>query len=310
MTSESSSPVLVRDGVFVIDKPVGKTSQQVVSCVRHRLAEQAGVAAKKIKAGHAGTLDPMATGVLIVGVNKATRLLGYIAGTNKQYLARIRLGQATTTDDAEGGPIGQPVDATGLSDQVIRDAIAVFTGDIWQVPSSVSAIKVDGRRAYAMVRAGEAVELASRQVRVDRFEVQTRKDAAPFVDIDVIVDCSTGTYIRALARDLGQALGVGGHLTALRRTRVGRFDVNNAVGIDVVTWDNIEDIAAVARASFPGVDVDEVGVVDVSHGRSLAVTVLADPTAVFGPSGAFLALYRPDGEVAAPVAVFASGEAS
>jgi len=298
-----------RDGVFVIDKPVGLTSQQVVGRVRHRLAEQAGIAAKKIKAGHAGTLDPMATGVLIVGVNKATRLLGYIAGTDKQYLATIRLGQATTTDDAEGEPVGDPVDATGLSDQVIRQAIAMFTGDISQVPSSVSAIKVDGKRAYAMVRAGEAVELAPRAVTVSRFEVLTRRDDGPFCDLDVVVDCSTGTYVRALARDLGRQLGVGGHLTSLRRTRVGRFEVDAGVGIDVVTWGDIEGIAKVARFSFPAVDVDAAGVADVSHGRSLAVPVPNDPTAVFGPSGEFLALYRPDGDEAAPVAVFIGGDA-
>ena len=288
------------DGVLVIDKPAGMTSQQAVSKVKRILGVK--------KAGHAGTLDPMATGVLVVGIGRATRLLGYIAGTNKQYTATIRLGQATTTDDAEGEPVGSLVDATGLSDGQIAAAMAPMVGEIQQVPSAVSAIKVDGRRAYAMVRAGVSVELAPRTVRVSRFEVLQRRDDQGFVDLDVVVDCSTGTYIRALARDLGQVLGVGGHLVALRRTLVGRFEVASAVSVDNVDAGDIEPIEAVARAVFDCITVDEAMIEGVAHGQPLPLVVPANPTAVLSRgSGRFLALYRADGDKSVPVAVFVDG---
>jgi len=288
-----------RGGVFVVDKPAGCTSQQVVS----RLKRALGVK----KAGHAGTLDPMATGVLIVGVGRATRLLGYLAGTSKGYRATIRLGQATTTDDAEGDPLGEVVDATGVADAAVTAAIGGLTGDIEQVPSAVSAIKVDGKRAYARVRAGESVELKPRAVTISRFEVLTRHDTGSFVDLDVMVDCSSGTYIRALARDLGVALGVAGHLTALRRTRVGVFGEDVAVPLDDVNWDGLLGIDDVAARCFAVVDVDDVQSADVAHGRPLDAQVRADPTAVFA-GGKFLALYRPDQDRAVPVAVFIGGE--
>ena len=294
MTPKSSG-----DGVIVVDKPGGLTSQQVVSRIKRALGIK--------KVGHAGTLDPMATGVLVIGIGRATRLLGFIAGADKEYAATIRLGQATTTDDAEGTPIGAVVDATGVSDAAIAAAMDALTGDIEQTPSAVSAIKIDGKRAYAMVRAGETPELNARDVTVTRFEVLARHDAAPFADLDVVVECSTGTYVRALARDLGAALQVGGHLTALRRTRVGRFGVTTAVPLEGVTIDDVVDISAVARACFTGIDVDAAGAGDVGHGRPLQMVVPAKPTAVFGPSGQFLALYEPCDDRAVPLAVFVDG---
>ncbi|MCL1841757.1 MAG: tRNA pseudouridine(55) synthase TruB, partial [Propionibacteriaceae bacterium] len=221
------------DGLVVIDKPAGLTSQAVVSRCRRALGER--------KAGHGGTLDPMATGVLLVGLGKATRLLGYLAADRKTYRATIRLGQAMTTDDAEGEPVGESVDATGVDDAALEAAISAYRGPISQVPSSVSAIKVNGKRAYALVRAGQDVELKPRAVTIHRYDVLARRDCAPFVDLDVEVDCSSGTYIRALARDLGNDLGVGGHLTALRRTQVGAFAVADAVPLDEVAPADVID---------------------------------------------------------------------
>ncbi|HEU4361925.1 MAG TPA: tRNA pseudouridine(55) synthase TruB, partial [Mycobacterium sp.] len=178
------------------------------------------------KVGHAGTLDPMATGVLVIGVERATKILGLLATSAKSYAATIRLGQTTSTDDAEGELL-QTVSAEHLTDAALSTAIATLRGDIEQVPSSVSAIKVGGKRAYQLARTGHAVELAARPVRIHRFELLAVRRPGQFVDIDVDVDCSAGTYIRALARDLGAALGVGGHLTALRRTRAGRFGLDH-----------------------------------------------------------------------------------
>jgi len=296
----STGSTNVADGLVVVDKPAGLTSQAVVARCKRVLGVR--------KAGHAGTLDPMATGVLVVGVGKATRLLGYLAGHDKTYEATIRLGLATTTDDAEGEPLGGPVDATVLSDAAIRAAMAAYIGAIEQVPSSVSAIKVDGKRAYARVRAGEAVELAPRPVTVSRYELRGRTTVTPFVDLMVEVDCSSGTYIRALARDLGRDLGVGGHLVALRRTRVGAFDVSQAVTLNVLAEtgaDAIVPAAQVAARVFPVVTVDADMAAEVGFGRKLPVGVPGDPTALLGPDGALLALYRgAAGGGAEPVAVF------
>jgi tRNA pseudouridine55 synthase len=292
-------------GILVIDKPAGLTSQQVVSRVKRTLGVK--------KAGHAGTLDPMATGVLVVGIGKATRLLGYLSGHDKQYQATIRLGLATTTDDAEGEPIGEPTPATSLTDERIAEAIAGFTGVISQVPSSVSAIKVDGKRAYALVRAGQDVELAAREVTVSRFEVRARHDASPYLDLDVIVDCSSGTYIRALARDLGKALGVGGHLTALRRTRVGEFGIDEAQALPPRTTGDeapvphsplqVIGLAEAACRVFPALEADSSTSREISFGRPIPAVVPADPTAVVH-AGELLALYRPEGTRSVPVAVF------
>ncbi len=220
---------MVVPGLVVVDKSPGMTSHDVVSRVR--------LLAGTRKVGHAGTLDPMATGVLVLGVDRATRLLGHLMLTEKAYDATIRLGAATTTDDAEGEVVStHPTD--GVREDVVRGELARFVGDIEQVPTAVSAIKVDGQRAYARVRAGEQVELKARPVTIHELvvhEVSLPPDQTsdqPFVDVRISVRCSSGTYIRAIARDLGLALGTGGHLTALRRTAVGSFDLSVARTLD------------------------------------------------------------------------------
>lgn len=282
-------------GLLVIDKPAGLTSHQVVARVRRVFGTR--------KVGHAGTLDPMATGVLIVGLNRATRLLGHLALSDKAYLATVRLGAATTTDDAEGEAIAG-ADASGLTAQAIETEMAGLRGEIAQRPSTVSAIKVDGKRAYARVRAGEDVELRARPVVVSRFEALAVRFDDGFCDVDVAVECSSGTYVRALARDLGAALAVGGHLTMLRRTRIGRFTLEAAVELDSLdSATPMMSMADAARLSFPVVEVDASAARDVGFGRSLAMVVAADPTGIIGPDGELLALYRPEGTKAHPVAV-------
>lgn len=210
-------------GLAVVDKPAGMTSHDVVARCRRIFSTR--------RVGHAGTLDPMATGVLVIGVERATKILGLLTAASKSYEATIRLGQSTSTDDAESNVL-QQVSAEHLTDAAIDAAIAGLRGDIEQVPSAVSAVKVGGRRAYRLVREGHMVELEARPVRIDRFEMVTARRHDQCVDIDVQVECSSGTYIRALARDLGDALAVGGHLIALRRTRVGRFRLDQAVRLD------------------------------------------------------------------------------
>lgn len=289
------------DGLVVVDKPAGMTSHDVVARVR-RLAGTR-------KVGHAGTLDPMATGVLLVGVNRATRLLGHLALTEKAYDATVRLGAGTTTDDAEGELLDSaPVEH--LSQDAVRAAAAGFVGDLLQRPSAVSAIKVEGRRAYARVRAGEEVTLPARPVTVHDLLVHAVQPVdgtvQGWLDVDISVRCSSGTYIRAIARDLGAALGVGGHLTRLRRTAVGPFDLAAARSLEVLAERfEIVDISQVARRCFPTWELDALGARDVGFGRSLDVALGAPgPVAVFDPGGSFLALYEQRGEVAAPVAVF------
>ena len=288
-----------RDGLVVVDKPGGMTSHDVVARVR-RLAGTR-------KVGHAGTLDPMATGVLVVGVDRATRLLGHLVLTDKAYDATIRLGVATTTDDADGEVV-TTVPADAITDDEVGAVLVAMVGEIDQVPSSVSAIKVQGRRAYDLARAGEAVSLPARRVRIEAIEVRdVRRDDPATVDVDVSVRCSSGTYVRAIARDLGTTLGVGGHLTALRRPAVGPFDLASAHTLEALT----DDLAVVplddaARRSFPAVDLSAEHAADVRHGRKLALRLDGPgPHALFGPDGRFLALYEQDGDLARAVAVFA-----
>ncbi len=284
---------MVDPGLVVVDKSPGMTSHDVVARVR-RLAGTR-------KVGHAGTLDPMATGVLVLGVGRATRLLGHLMLTQKSYDATIRLGASTTTDDAEGEVVSTHA-IDGVREDDVRTELAQFVGDIEQVPTAVSAIKVDGQRAYARVRAGEQVELAARPVTVHELVV----DEVALPDVRISVRCSSGTYIRAIARDLGAALGVGGHLTALRRTAVGSFDLSLAhtleeLGDDLV----VVPIADAARTTFPSVDLTEEQAADVRVGRALAQALPgAGPHAVFGPDGEFLALYEQRGEQTRAVAVF------
>jgi tRNA pseudouridine55 synthase len=283
------------EGLVVVDKPAGWTSHDVVGKIR-RLAQTRRV-------GHAGTLDPAATGVLVCGIGRATRLLGYLARTEKTYQATIRLGVRTTTDDADGEIIAEsPVEA---SPAAVADALSALTGDLEQVPSSVSAIKVDGRRAYARVRAGEDVVLPPRSVRVSRFELRARRGA----DLDVVVDCSSGTYIRALARDLGERLGCGGHLSALRRTRVGRFEIERAASLDALSAAGSVDSAllplpAAVAQTFPrrGLTADEAR--EVSFGRRIEPFGSAGPVGAFGPDGAVVALMEDRDDVARALVVF------
>lgn len=286
-------------GLLICDKPQGWTSHQVVGRVRRLMGTR--------KVGHAGTLDPMATGVLIVGVNRATRLLGHLALHDKRYEATIRLGMATTTDDVEGEPLATG-DASSITDEQLEAALPAFRGVIQQRPSSVSAIKVNGQRAYKLVRDGEQVELKSREVTVSSYDVLATRRQDSFLDVDVQVECSSGTYIRALARDLGEALGVGGHLTALRRTRIGGYNLTDLPVVDLTSDDRppLLGMADAARLSFPVVQLDEAADANVRFGRSLPITVPQDPTGVIGVSGELLALYRPDTEdpgTARPVAV-------
>ena len=248
-------------GLLLVDKPAGMTSHDVVSRARRALGTR--------RVGHAGTLDPMATGLLVLGVDGATRLLTYLVGLDKTYEATIRLGASTDTDDADG-EITATADASGIPSSAIDTAVAALTGRIAQVPSTVSAIKVGGRRAYLLARAGEEVRLKSREVTVSRFDVLARTPRAEAVDLDVVVDCSSGTYIRALARDLGAALGVGGHLTALRRTRVGPFPVADAVAVADIGPAALCDPADVATAVLGRLDVSAEEARDLRHGKRLA----------------------------------------
>jgi tRNA pseudouridine55 synthase len=285
-------------GLVVVDKAGGLTSHDVVA----RLRRLAGTR----KVGHAGTLDPMATGVLLVGVNRATRLLGHLMLTEKAYDATVRLGAGSTTDDAEG-ELTAPGSTEHLTEDDVRSAAGRFVGVLQQRPSAVSAIKVDGRRAYARVRAGETVDLPAREVTVHELVVTGVRHDGPWVDVDLSVRCSSGTYIRALARDLGEELGVGGHLTALRRTAVGPFTLEDAHTLDELgeTF-TLLDIGEVARRCFPTYDLDVDGARDVTYGRALDVDLgVTDdaPVALFAPGGAFLGLYRQQGDRATPVAV-------
>ena len=297
------------DGLLVVDKPAGWTSHDVVAKLRWVCGTR--------KVGHAGTLDPMATGVLLVGVGRATKLLTFLVGCDKTYAATVRLGQATVTDDAEGDVVSvAPADAVAaVTESAIAEAVASLSGAIEQVPSSVSAIKVDGKRSYARVRGGEEVALAARPVTVSRFDVlDVRRGTAAgvdddarsdVVDVDVVVEVSSGTYVRALARDLGAALHVGGHLTALRRTQVGRFSLDDAHSLDalvalteraVATGEPRGDAVPVAlmgdaaREQFPVHEVTEAEARTIAYGQRIASTL---------PGTAVVAAIGPEGELVA-----------
>ncbi|MEU1994733.1 tRNA pseudouridine(55) synthase TruB [Nocardia gamkensis] len=288
-------------GLLVIDKAGGWTSHDVVAKCRKLLRTK--------KIGHAGTLDPMATGVLVLGVERATKLLGLLTLTTKAYTATIRLGQATSTDDAEGEVL-TTTSSVHLTDDDIAARTAELTGDIDQVPATVSAIKVNGERAYARHRAGEDVQLAARPVTVSRFDVLARRDIGDFADLDVVVECSSGTYVRALARDLGAALGVGGHLTALRRTRVGPFTLEHARTLDGLAAAAESgapplslDMDAAVRTAFPHRDIDDTQADDLRNGRWLAPAGLAGVYAAIDPAGRAIALLRESGNRASSVMV-------
>jgi tRNA pseudouridine55 synthase len=285
------------NGLVVIDKPVGMTSHDVVARIRRLVGTR--------KVGHAGTLDPMATGVLVVGVGRATRLLGHLALAEKGYAATIRLGASTVTDDAEGEVV-DVADASGVTPAALAAEVARLTGTIRQVPSAVSAVKVDGVRSYARVRSGEQVALKAREVIIERLEVMQTQWHGRHLDVDVEVDCSSGTYVRALARDLGAALGVGGHLTALRRTRVGPFGVDSARTLDqLADAPTVIPLADAAAAVFPRLDVDAETASRVAHGAPLPRTGIdPGPVAVFGPDGTLLSLVQDRGPRAKHLVVF------
>jgi tRNA pseudouridine55 synthase len=298
MSDERSREAPTQGGIVIVDKPRGLTSHDVVARMR-RIAHTR-------KVGHAGTLDPMATGVLVIGIEKATRLLHHLVLADKAYTATIRLGQATTTDDAEGERVGGASTA-GLDEATVRTAMGPLTGEIMQVPSAVSAIKVDGQRAYARVRSGEAVELAARPVTVGRFDVVGFRSDPPLLDVDVEVECSSGTYVRALARDLGAGLGVGGHLTALRRTRVGPFTLDQARSLDVLA--ELSDpvtlpLPAAVRSALPVRDITDADGIALSFGKSLDAAGIDGTYGAFTSDGEVVALLSERDGQARPVLVF------
>jgi tRNA pseudouridine55 synthase len=315
--SGKSKPGAWPSGLVIVDKPGGMTSHDVVARLR-RLAHTRRV-------GHAGTLDPMATGVLVIGIEKATRLLGHLMLAEKTYEATIRLGRSTTTDDAEGEPAGGSP-ATGVTREALAREIARLTGEILQVPSSVSAIKVNGQRAYKLTRAGEAPELAARSVTVHEFRVTATRREGDFLDVDATVRCSSGTYVRALARDLGNSLATGGHLTALRRTAVGPYALAGAHSLAAMENQDLPErllvspgtrhgaaeastsgcrrvpwvipLAEAAAAAFPRLDLTEDEARRLAQGARLPLPPGAAPS---GPADAALAAFAPDGTLVALV---------
>jgi tRNA pseudouridine55 synthase len=288
--------VTAASGLIIVDKPAGLTSHDVVARVRRLVGTR--------KVGHAGTLDPMATGVLVVGVQQATRLLGHLTLNHKEYRGTVRLGQATSTDDAEG-EITASADASAVPPQAITAAAAALTGEIQQVPPGVSAIKVGGQRAYRLTRAGQAPELAARPVTVSVLDVLDVRAAGPVTDVDIAVTCSSGTYIRAIARDLGAALGTGGHLTALRRTRSGPYTQQDAATLDELEA-RLRVIPLAQAAAFGRRELTAEQAALVGHGGKLpAAGGGAGPVAAFAPDGTLVALLTEDGGHARSLAVFA-----
>ena len=283
-------------GLAIVDKPAGMTSHDVVGKCRRIFATR--------RVGHAGTLDPMATGVLVVGIERATKILGLLTASDKSYAATIRLGQTTTTEDADGEML-QAVSASSITDDAIGSAVAALRGQIAQIPSAVSAIKVGGKRAYQLAREGRTVELAARPVRIDRFEVCDVRRSADVVDVDVEVDCSAGTYIRALARDIGETLGVGGHLTALRRTRVARFGLDEAH-----TPDALAETPALSYSldeacllTFPRRDLTAQEAESARHGRPLDPAGIDGVYAAVAPGEKVISLLRDECDQAKSVVV-------
>jgi tRNA pseudouridine55 synthase len=291
-------------GLIVVDKPQGITSHGVVARMRRICGTR--------KVGHGGTLDPMATGVLIVAVGKATKLLTYVSGLDKSYAATIRLGQATVTDDAEG-EVTASADASAVADEAVHAGLAAMTGDIDQVPSAVSAVKIDGQRAYKRVREGETVELKARRVTIASIEVGAIRRDGPFVDVDVDVSCSSGTYIRAIARDLGNALEVGGHLTALRRTRIGGFGLDAAATLETLAERSEagEPLGALtmgeaAARLMPVRTATEAEAKALSYGKALDAAGIAGRYAVLSETGDLLAVMTEKDDLARPETVFAA----
>jgi tRNA pseudouridine55 synthase len=289
------------EGLLLVDKPADWTSHDVVARIRRVCGTR--------RVGHAGTLDPMATGVLVLGVGRATRLLTFLVGCDKEYAATVRLGESTVTDDAEGDVVSS-ADATLVPRDDLDAAVERLTGSIQQVPSSVSAIKTGGKRSYARVRSGEDVQLPARPVSVSRFSVLAVRPAGTCLAVDVEVEVSSGTYVRALARDLGTALGVGGHLSALRRTRVGRFAIADAVPLDILEPGGPVPLlpmgdAALAQFAVHRLTPEETTA--VGHGRRIPVAADGDAVvAALAPDGTLVAMLDESGPEARPIVVFAT----
>jgi tRNA pseudouridine55 synthase len=296
----TTTPEGLSEGLLLVDKPSGWTSHDVVARIRRVCGTR--------RVGHAGTLDPMATGVLVLGVGRATKLLTFLVGCDKGYAATVRLGESTVTDDAEGAVVAS-ADAGDVSRAAIVAAVAGLTGAIQQVPSSVSAIKIDGQRSYARVRSGEDVKLAARPVTVSRFAVLDVRPAGTCLDVDIEVEVSSGTYIRALARDLGSALGVGGHLTALRRTRVGRYAIADAVPLEGLEPGGLVPLVGMgdaARAQFVLHQLTAEEARAVGHGKRIPIATEGEPVvAALGPDGSLVAMLDESGPEARPIVVFA-----
>lgn len=294
-------------GLVLIDKPQGWTSHDVVAKLRKISGTR--------RVGHAGTLDPMATGLLLIGINSATKLLTFLVGEDKTYSATIRLGASTVTDDKESEVIefGDQEKIQSLNHAAVEKALANFRGLISQVPSSVSAIKVNGEHAYAKVRSGEEVTLAAREVEISKFEITSSprlvpEDGKNFLDVDVQVDCSSGTYIRALARDLGKSLDVGGHLTALSRTRIGKYSLDQAQQLEGLTPESLEvvDISQAARQQFVVRNLSDQEVIDLRHGKRLkASNEGAEPFAGVDQRGQLIAMLTVSGKDIKSLVVFA-----
>ena len=287
---------LATSGIVVVDKPAGLTSHDMVARLRRFFGTR--------KVGHAGTLDPMATGVLVAGIERGTKLLAHLVADDKVYETTIRLGQATTTDDAEGDVVDTH-DVAEVTEEAIRAAVSNLTGEIMQVPSKVSAIKIDGRRAHELVRAGEEVDIPARPVTIHAFELGEIRRHDGVIDVDARVHCSTGTYIRSLGRDLGAALGVGGHLIALRRHRVGSFTLDDARTLDELEKNaqlslSMDD--ALTRA-WPVLDVTADEYAALSMGKWLEPRGLKGVHAAVGPDGRAVALVKEQGKRLATVFV-------
>ena len=290
---------MIAHGFLVIDKDPAMTSHDVVAMGRRALNTR--------KVGHAGTLDPMATGVLVLGFGNGTRLLQYVTNGDKSYLATVVLGAATITDDHEG-EITSTADVSEVTDAVIESELAKMRGTIAQRPSSVSAVKVDGERAHARVRAGEVFELPAREVTISNLEILEIRRVENRIEVDIDVTCSAGTFIRAIARDCGAALGIGGHLNKLRRTRVAGFGLDRTVSITALKAQDFTPLsmADVARATFAVRTVSADEATELSFGRALTANTSEDITAAISPSDEVLALLQNKEGKALPTAVFAA----
>jgi tRNA pseudouridine55 synthase len=287
------------DGFLVVDKAGGMTSHDVVAVGRKALSTR--------KVGHAGTLDPMATGILVLGFGNGTRLLQYITDGDKSYVATIVLGASTVTDDSEG-EILESTDASKVEDAEIKRVLATMVGTIAQRPSSVSAVKVGGERAYDRVRAGETFELATREVTISQLDVLDIRHLQSTTEVDIEVTCSAGTFIRAIARDLGTELKVGGHLSALRRTRVAGFTLESAVSFEDLKAQKftVLDLADVARETFIVRELTLDEVQELSFGRPLKENGHTQIAAGMSPDNRLIALLKDEGAKAKPIAVFAA----